>query len=1481
VIRDPGRTALATAVAACRRILLGKVELGKIVKPGDIGEQLEAPYGFDKDTGAPKPMEQMTHLRAGHMGPARMLRAWHAHLRTVAAGKTDAERTRAAYDQMRNELGYTALHRLCALRMAEERGIVRTCVREGISSESFRAWHQFAGPTLGTAEEAYSIFLDRLYDDLAVDLPAVFDRRAAASLVAPSPRAIPKLISVLGSIELLDLWREDTTLGWMFEDWNDDDERTEMRKHDAPRNARELAVRNQFFTPRWVVEFLTENTLGRWWLERTGEDSALADTNRHRFLLPPSERRPERPDPRDIRVLDPACGSGHFLLYAYDLLERIYVEAWERQEHRSPGRRPLWEEWPDLGAFVAELPRLILENNLYGVDIDPRCVQEGALALWLRAQKSWEDRGVKPRARPRVRKVNLVCAQALGGEPKAKAALLAGLKPAVLGRLVDALFAKAGEMGLLLRVETALAETVAQVKEAYLGWKREERMREGELFPTLAGPKQATIQDFAALREMGDEAFWGEAETRLAEALGKLVEDATEDRFGTRLFADDVRHGLEFFDLARMRFDVVLMNPPFGDPSEGTKKALVDAYPLGGKDLYAMFMQRGLEMLREGGRVGAITNRTWIALDGFQNFRERVIGPMGGVEVAADLGSFVLNALVETAAVVLAKGVGPDDPATWFRLVRTSTKDTLLATSVDASRSGGTAPVIFRSNAARFASLPASVYAYWISEGLISTFARGAPISRRGVDVMKGAESSDHTKELRVAWEIPATVLGPSGRWLRLAKGGEYRPFWDDIHLVIRLRHASGEIVRWRRGKLEWFDRRGVTWPHRTSSRLSMRALPASAAFSNKGPTAVPLGSTSATTLLCLLGSSPAFIMLATRLGAADSAAKSYELDPIREIRWPVELDASESRMSVLANDGVALVRSGQIEDDESGETVVAFSVPPVLLPLPDGHRPAGMTEAVCSRVAAREERVGRLAAIQAEIDEIVADAYGFTERDRQVMDEELEPPLHRLSGTEPINPALFTQAYLTKEALDGENLPGGADANTDIRVEHRRGKQVRLRDEATLCRLFQAPPSRIAATRRELGLLRDSDRARAAADIVSWAVGVAFGRFDVRLMAHPEWIPTFRDAFAALPTCPLGQLVTPDGLPATADRLASEAWLAARAALPVPELPPEPEFPAITSTAYPLDVAWDGLLVEDPLLHDQRTSFADRVSRVLGFVFGAGQGKWEEDIANALDVADIATWLRSPIGFFDDHLGRYTKSRRSAPIYWPLALGSVTYWVYAPRFDRNTVPALLVRLRVSTEELRRRRDRVTAEAASDPGKNGELAKLRAEITEREGMHARLSKLLADGYQPHPDDGFAVTAAPLHFAFRLPRWRDLLKATWNELEKGDLDWAHLAMALWPKRVRSKCLDYDVTTDPPTLPSFSLASAHGLEEEHLAAVVGKNFADKAAEVRKPEPRRRGRKKAESPPGEAAGSNGAPEPTPRQVNLPGMAPPREVS
>ena len=144
--------------------------------------------------------------------------------------------------------------------------------------------------------------------------------------------------------------------------------------------------------------------------------------------------------------------------------ERIYEEAWEMQasgrwpaiSDQGSDHEPLTTAYASKAAFLSNVPRLIIEHNIHGIDIDPRAVQIAGLALWLRAQKSWQAQGLKPQERPQIRRSNVVCAEPMPGEQAFLDEFAAGLQPSILGQLVKIIFEKmklAGEAGSLLKIE--------------------------------------------------------------------------------------------------------------------------------------------------------------------------------------------------------------------------------------------------------------------------------------------------------------------------------------------------------------------------------------------------------------------------------------------------------------------------------------------------------------------------------------------------------------------------------------------------------------------------------------------------------------------------------------------------------------------------------------------------------------------------------------------------------------------------------------------------------------------------------------------------------------------------------------------------------------------------------------------------------------------------------------------------------------------
>jgi hypothetical protein len=300
-------------------------------------------------------------------------------------------------------------------------------------------------------------------------------------------------------------------------------------------------------------------------------------------------------------------------------------------------------------------------------------------------------------------------------------------------------------------------------------------------------------------------------------------------------------------------------------------------------------------------------------------------------------------------------------------------------------------------------------------------------------------------------------------------------------------------------------------------------------------------------------------------------------------------------------------------------------------------------------------------------------------------------------------------------------------------------------------------------------------DAAPMVASLLSWSVGVAFGRFDVRLATGQRAVPPDPEPLAPLPVCAFGMLAGDDGLPL--------------------HTPP---------AGYPLTFPTHGILVDDP---GHPCDLERAVRSVFDTVFDDADARWHE-AAELLGASELRTWLAR--NFFEPHIQRYSKSRRKAPIYWQLATaaGSYSVWLYIHRATSDTLFRVLndfVGPKLGHEKAKLHR--LTQEAGGNPA-----AAQRREIELQEGLVGELHALKAEVarvaplWKPNLDDGVILNFAPLwRLVPQSRRWQVECKKAWDKLVAGDYDWAHLAMHLWPERVVPKCID-----------DRSLAIAHGLE-----------------------------------------------------------------
>jgi hypothetical protein len=1259
----------------------------------EFTRQLQNDFGMDPNAGSVAELASLRHINDAQRESARILRDTLAHY--CAGGDMDA---RQGLDRIVREQAFTVLNRLSALRMAEARGLLVESVGNGIQAKGFQLYARLVGTGLGETGDAFRTYLFSVFDELSQDLPGLFDRYSPQGRLFPREAALLEVLNLINDADIGPLWSEDETIGWIYQYFNSKEERKAMRDaSQAPRNSRELAVRNQFFTPRYVVEFLVDNTLGRLWFNATSGDTHLRD--RCQYLLVKPDETPQAAtklrDPRTLKLLDPACGSMHFGLYAFDLFVEIYREAWAWELLHGPGSldvstqplaalEPLSQTYDGETAFLRDVPRLIIEHNIYGVDIDPRAAQIASLALWLRAQRAWHDAGVKGKERPTIGQGNIVAAVAPPAERELRLQCAARLdqRDAELFEKTLQLLKKLPELGVLMQVERELPRLIRQV---YVG-------------------------NGSGLFAQHEEESWLQAESRLRLALTEFAH-AARSTYQGRLFAQDALQGLRLIDLCREVFDVVVMNPPFGDTSPSTEEYLREYFPSTKNNLYSAFVQRAVELCRSG-FIGLISPRTFVVYRDFEAYRrEYLLSSECHVSCMADLGWDVLDgAQVETAAYVLSRET-PDPEARedsfgpFFRLLTepVESKGTALSHCCRAFPASGST---YYSTKSQLSALPGAPLAYWASKSLVDLFSNSPTLEPTFAYCGRGAAA--HVFFFRLSWEIPSGSEA-SERWKRLAHGGEYSPFFRENSLLIDW-EGNGRKVKeyilkqypYLNGNYGWaiqdedkYGLLGLTSGKR-NERFNVQLMPINHIFTNEGQGFIPNEDADVWFLLGYLNSSLVSYFLALSSGLQKTWVY---IRPVPVISLSFD---SRSQIEKLAKKGYMIKRFWTFGAEESA----LFSAP---------------------------WRMHDESAIS--LKDLVSHLIELHVGDSKVLNE--------------------IRSSISAIVLEACALSEG--------------------DLAAIHADFERHPSDVAFSPWR-GLEDQEIATDVALRIFSYLVGAAFGRWDIRHGAPSRRTVEDHNAMVSVPPLQPGRLSSPptDGFPS---------------------IPPH------------------GLLVEAP---GHALDIEARTQIVMRTIWPQSYERIEEELCLAVKARSLREWVKKPTGFFSDHLDRYSKNRRQAPVFWPLSTtsGSYTIWMHYPALTSQTVYIAIndfiePKLKQVSADVTALRTKGISRTRDDEKQFESLQTFELELIE---LRDTLLDL-APTYNPNQNDGVQITAAPLWPLFRHKPWQKVLKDTWAKLEAGESDWAHLAMNYWPDRVREKC-----KTDK------SLAIAHGLEHLYLEPEV---------------------------------------------------------
>jgi len=645
-----------------------------------------------------------------------------------------------------------------------------------------------------------------------------------------------------------DIWQSDDVLGWMYESYNnvkkkahkDSGEKTEYHK---------VCLQSQVYTPRWVVQFLVENSLGKLYLEMY-PDSEI----KHRYKIANAPQTQERkPKPlHEIKTIDPACGSGNFLLYAFDFFHELYVDQIDNYGADYEKR---------------DISKLIIENNLHGIDLDDRAVQLAQLGLFIKAKK-------------KRRTIGELAFKVVSSDfylPDYNTVKHIFTDGSSLDRnqqkLIEEVWCDlqyAYKFGSLIRLDEKVKSGLQRLLE-------QRDREEGKLFSDeeLGIPSKPVQGDLFTEYDIENERkFAASFFTNLKTAVEKYAQAQ-----GSTFLTSKTRDAITFLELLTTEYDVATANPPYTDSSDfgpELKEFIEDNYKKPYKfhtNLYATFIKRCYELIGVHGKIAMIHPRTFMFIKTFEDVRKFMIDNTHiNVFVDYSLSNLFGLIMVDPAFYVLEKGSSKGRDA-WFvsldqytRTPNEKYKKDFCLQALDDYICGAENEHNYTLPQSKLKIIKSWPFIYWISDDFRETF--GLDTIDSLLAVRRGCETNNNNRFLRFWWEVSlSNVKGYSkseGNYYPYAKGGPFNKWYGNIWLTVDFRPQSRSYIG-EYGNLsseEFYEKYGITYSASGSKGPSFRLLPKHAVFDVGGSSIFPKKYSNVPVFLAYMNSKLAFYVI-------------------------------------------------------------------------------------------------------------------------------------------------------------------------------------------------------------------------------------------------------------------------------------------------------------------------------------------------------------------------------------------------------------------------------------------------------------------------------------------------------------------------------------------------------------------------------------------------------------------------------------------
>jgi hypothetical protein len=702
------------------------------------------------------------------------------------------------FQQVMEEVAYTWFNRFMGLRYMEVNdylpsGIrvlssevegktepdVLTRVSEVIDELKLNAEHIYALLDSGKTEdreEAYKYILVKQCNELGKIIPQMFEKISDyTELLLPDNlleegSAIRRMVEDIAEED----WKEEVEIiGWMYQYYISEkkDEVFAALKNNVKITKENIPAATQLFTPKWIVKYMIENSLGRLWLEGHPNEELQKEW---KYYLEEVEQEPEVEEelkkireehsklkPEDIKVLDPCMGSGHILVYAFDVLYEIYKSA---------------------GYSEREIPKMILQNNLYGLDIDDRAAQLASFALIMKA-RHYNRRLFREMERENL-DLNLCSIQESNGIPKEAINYFVSDNKELrkdVEYLVE-VFTDAKEYGSILEVKEINFEELKQ------------RLNEIEQEENFA---------FGDYRKM------------ILDKLPTIIKQA---------------------EVMSRKYEICVTNPPYmgnGGMNQKLQKYLKDKYPKSKSDMSTVFMECCIRYSKINGNMSMINIPVWMFISSYKELRKSLIDNLKMINML-HLGRGIFGSDFGTTTFCIKNTQLNSYNAKYLRLFdksgeveRIDKKENRFFAVKDSE--------YYTIKQIEFDKLPSYIFVYWASENIIRLFTKEDNLGLYSMP-KQGLITGDNDRYLRFWHEVSNEKFSINTeldkKWFPINKGGEFKKWYGNHQYIINWENNGAEIKNFKDSKgklrsrpqnLDFNFKKAISWSLVTIGQFSAR----------------------------------------------------------------------------------------------------------------------------------------------------------------------------------------------------------------------------------------------------------------------------------------------------------------------------------------------------------------------------------------------------------------------------------------------------------------------------------------------------------------------------------------------------------------------------------------------------------------------------------------------------------------------------------